>query len=132
MAYKVNNGRLYPVTGPEKNRDKGIGGANGGDGNFRQLLKKTIERKPEIKISAHALRRLDQRNLKLTDNDMKNLETAMDKVEAKGARESLMLYKEMAFVASVRNRTIITAVGQKDAKENVFTNIDSAVIIDED
>ena len=63
---------------------------------------------------------------------MKNLEKAMDKVEAKGARESLLLYKEMAFVASVRNRTIITAVGQRDAKENIFTNIDSAVIIDED
>ncbi len=132
MAYKVNNGRLYPVTGPGENTNKDIGRTKGGDGNFRQLLEKTIGQKPELKISAHALRRLDQRNLKLTENDMKNLETAIDKVEAKGSRESLLLYKEMAFVASVRNRTIITAVGQKDAKENVFTNIDSAVIIDED
>ncbi|PLX33130.1 MAG: flagellar biosynthesis protein [Clostridiales bacterium] len=132
MAYKVNNGRLYPVGGAGEKRGKGSGVAKDVEGSFKQILENAKNQKPEMKVSAHAARRLEQRNLKLTERDMKNLEKAMDKVEAKGARESLLLYKEMAFVASVRNRTIITAVGQRDAKENIFTNIDSAVIIDED
>ncbi|MBK5251276.1 MAG: flagellar biosynthesis protein [Peptostreptococcaceae bacterium] len=123
---------LYPVDRPGKSKNNGTDKANRGDGNFRQILNKTLDNKSELKVSAHALRRLEQRNLRLTENDMRNLEKAVDKAEAKGAKESLLLYKEMAFVASIHNRTIITAVGQKDAKENVFTNIDSAVIIDED
>ena len=33
-----------------------------------------------------------------------------------------------AFVVSVRNKTVITAVDQEHMREHVFTNIDSAVI----
>lgn len=132
MSYKVNNGRIYPVNKPEETGKGRTEKTNSTGEEFKHLLEKAIDKKSELKISAHALKRLDQRNLKLTDEDIKNLETAVDKAEAKGARESLLLYKEMAFVASIRNRTIITAVGQNDSKENVFTNIDSAVIIDED
>lgn len=130
MAYKVNNGRLYPVEGPKRPRQTDR--PSGSGESFKHLLDKTLQETSELKLSAHALRRLDQRNLKLSQKDMEQLKQAVDKAEAKGARESLLLYKDMAFVASIRNRTIITAVGQKDAKENVFTNIDSAVIIDEE
>ncbi len=132
MSYKVSNGRIYPVNKPEETVSGRTGKANSTGGEFKHLLEKAIDKKMKLKISAHALKRLDQRNLNLTEKDIKNLEKAVDKAEAKGARESLLLYKEMAFVASIRNRTIITAVGQNDSKENVFTNIDSAVIIDED
>jgi len=130
MPFKVTNGRVYPIDKP--NESGKAGKSNSSSQAFKHLLEKEIGRKQELKISSHALKRLDQRNLNLTAADMKNLEKAVDKAQAKGAKESLLLYKEMAFVASIGNRTIITAVGQKDTKENVFTNIDSAVIIDED
>ncbi len=132
MAYKVTNGRIYPAVKPGEKRNANTGKANSAGAEFKHLMEKALDRKSELKISSHALKRLGQRNIDLTEKDIKNLETAVDKAEAKGARESLLLYKEMAFVASIRNRTIITAVGQRDSKENVFTNIDSAVIIDED
>lgn len=132
MTYRVNNGMLYPVDRPGENKNKNTGRINGNQENFKEILNKTLERKTELKVSAHALKRLEQRNLKLSGKDMENLEKAIDKAQAKGARESLLLYRDMAFVASIRNRTIITAVGQRDAGDNVFTNIDSAVIIDED
>jgi len=132
MAYKVTNGRIYPVVRQGENKNNSAGKGNPAGADFKHLMEKALDGKPELKISAHALKRLDQRNLDLTEKDIENLESAVEKAEAKGARESLLLYKEMAFVASIRNRTIITAVGQRDAKENVFTNIDSAVIIDED
>lgn len=47
----------------------------------------------------------------------------------KGARDSLILYKDVALVASIKNRTIITAVDRDESKGNVFTNIDSVVLL---
>ena len=57
------------------------------------------------------------------------LKDAVNKVEAKGAKESLILMDQMALVVSVKNRTVITAVDSNSMKDNVFTNIDSAVIV---
>jgi flagellar operon protein len=53
----------------------------------------------------------------------------VDKAEAKGAKESLVLVDDVALVVSVKNRTVITAVDRQHLKENVFTNIDSAVVV---
>ncbi|HEX3047301.1 MAG TPA: flagellar biosynthesis protein, partial [Bacillota bacterium] len=57
------------------------------------------------------------------------LRDAVNKAEAKGARESLILMDQMALVVSIKNRTVITAVDNESLKDNVFTNIDSAVIV---
>ena len=54
---------------------------------------------------------------------------AVDKMAQKGARESLIYMNDMAFVVSVANRTVITAMDGKSARENIFTNIDSAAIL---
>ncbi len=53
----------------------------------------------------------------------------MSKADEKGAKDSLMLYKDIAFIASIKNRTLITAIDPKDSEEHIFTNIDSAVIV---
>ena len=39
-----------------------------------------------------------------------------------------MILGDVAFVVSVKNRTVITAVDSESMKENVFTNIDSAIV----
>jgi flagellar operon protein len=52
----------------------------------------------------------------------------VDRAEEKGARDSLVLLRDMAFIVSVSNRTVVTAMDGERLKENVFTNIDSAVI----
>jgi flagellar operon protein len=78
--------------------------------------------------SAHASARLKQRGIELTDAQHVRLEAAVDKAAAKGARDSLVMLDDTAMVVSVKNRTVITALGMHQAKENVFTNIDSAVV----
>lgn len=88
-----------------------------------------IEVKKDLKISAHAMDRLKERNINLTERDMTNLKTAVEKIKNKGGKEALILYNNIAFVTSVKNNTIITAVDSSSLKENVFTNIDSALII---
>ncbi len=84
----------------------------------------------ELTFSKHAQQRLESRNVQLDQADLQRLGSAVDRAEQKGAQESLVLLRDMAFVVSVRNRTVITAMGGEHLKENVFTNIDSAVIAD--
>src|SRR5690606_34156036 len=82
---------------------------------FHRLLQESLQKKDNnIKISAHAEQRMQERNIKLDQADMENLKEAMNNLEKKGARESLMLYKDMAFIASVRNRTIITTMNNDE------------------
>lgn len=96
---------------------------------FGDLLQQELERAGGLKISAHAERRLRERNIVLDSNDMAKIEGAVQKAAAKGSRESLVIYGDIALVASVKNRTLITAVDGEALREHVFTNIDSAVII---
>jgi flagellar operon protein len=85
--------------------------------------------KAQIKFSGHAQTRLASRRITLTDSDMAKIGDAITKAAAKGARESLVLMDKAALVVSVPNRTVITAVARDDMKDNIFTNIDSALLI---
>ena len=78
-----------------------------------------------IKLSAHAQQRLDQAG---ATPDPTRFKSAVEKAEAKGSKESLVMLDDLAFIVSVKNKTVITAVDQGRAKDNVFTNIDSVVI----
>jgi len=94
---------------------------------FKDVLTEEIGN--ELKFSAHARARLEARNIKLTESQLSRLHTGVDKAASKGARESLVLVDDVALVVSIKNKTVITAVDDKNLKENVFTNIDSAVIM---
>lgn len=83
---------------------------------------------PALRWSAHAVQRLSQREISITPEMQQRLEGAVDKLAAKGGRESVVLMDRMAFVVSVANRTVITAVDQAGMRDQVFTNIDSAVL----
>lgn len=82
----------------------------------------------EVRFSAHAQQRLAQRNIAVTPEVQARLEGAVDRAAAKGSRESLVLMDDVAMVVSVTNRTVITAVDRAGMKDQVFTNIDSAVL----
>jgi len=97
-----------------------------GNASFRDALHGAMQ--SDLKISAHAKIRLDSSKIALGADRMNRLSQAVDRAASKGARESLILMDDIAFVVSVKNRTIITAVSPDRVKENVFTNIDSAVI----
>ena len=95
--------------------------------NFAKVLDSKLN--PELKFSNHAKQRLESRNIKLSDADLEKLNDAVAKVREKGARDSLVLMQDLALVVSVKNNTVITAVDGESLKENVFTNIDSVVIV---
>jgi flagellar operon protein len=114
---------VSPVARPRK----GEGAAAPG---FDRLLTDRLQQAgtTPLRWSAHAVQRLAQRQLAVTPEVQQRLETAVDKLAAKGGRESLVMVDRLAFVVSVPNRTVITAVDQGGMRDQVFTNIDSAVV----
>jgi len=102
---------------------------------FGEVLREEAQRNREVKLSGHAMTRLQMRNISLSQDDMNKLRDAVDRAEAKGAREALVLMsrpsreQDLALVVSVKNRTVITAMEGESLKDNVFTNIDSAVVV---
>lgn len=94
---------------------------------FQDVLSKVNQK--ELKFSKHAIERLKSRNIELTSNDIEKINKAVDKASEKGVKEALILMDNKAFIASIKNKTIITAAVEDQLKENVFTKIDGAVII---
>jgi flagellar operon protein len=94
---------------------------------FGKILEQNLNK--GLKFSRHARERLEARNIRLTADKLDRLEDAVGKARAKGARDSLVLMDDLALVVSIKNNTVVTAVDGHSIKENVFTNIDSAVLI---
>ncbi len=82
-----------------------------------------------LKVSGHAQTRLQSRQIDLDQGAWDRVVEGIERAAAKGAKESLVMVDDVALVVSVKNRTVITAVEKGHLKENVFTNIDSAVIV---
>jgi len=82
-----------------------------------------------VKFSGHAIDRLNVRRIEFSPNEAARLVTAVEKAAQKGAQTSLVLIDDLALVVSIKNRTVITVADSDHLKENVFTNIDSAVIV---
>lgn len=101
--------------------------ASGGESAFAKILENKLPSQG-VKFSQHAQERLKARGINLTETDMKKLEGAVDSVAQKGGRDSLVMLGDAAFVVSVKNRTVVTAMDKTQMAGNVFTNIDSAVI----
>ena len=103
--------------------------AGSSEGSFAQALDSEI-RKREVDFSAHAIRRLESRQIDIVENDkIKRLNKGVEIAAEKGSEESLILVDSTAFVVSVKNNKVITTVSADDLKGNIFTNIDSTVII---
>ncbi|MEA4924158.1 MAG: TIGR02530 family flagellar biosynthesis protein [Syntrophomonadaceae bacterium] len=95
---------------------------------FKELLHRQLPAEG-IKFSSHCLKRLEQNRIQVSAEQLDKLNSAVDKAESKGSRESCIVLDDMAFIVSINNRTVITVVDGPRMKDNVFTNIDSAVIV---
>lgn len=90
---------------------------------------KALEEAQGVKFSQHAQDRLRARNISFNNDQLQQLEGAVNSVAKKGGKDSLVMMGDAALVVSVKNRTVITAMDRSQMKGNVFTNIDSAVVI---
>lgn len=97
---------------------------------FEEILKQhQIAGNSGLKFSKHASMRLQSRNIELSSEQKERLETGAEKAEAKGMKESLVIVDSYSFIVNVPSKTVVTAMDQKESSENIYTNIDGAVIM---
>ena len=113
------------LSSPVKNTGKPMNGAL----SFQEIFSQKTAETTELKFSKHASNRLFDRNIELTQEQLSRLNEGATKAGEKGIRESLVIVDQLAFIVNVPNNTVITAMDQTETNENVFTNIDGAVIM---
>jgi flagellar operon protein len=96
-----------------------------GNADFAAVL---AEKTRDLKFSAHAQARMKSRNMDMTPDMIEKLDTAVSGAQKKGAKDSLVLLSNMAFIVNIASRTVVTAMDGDNLREKLFTNIDSAVI----
>ncbi len=128
MSVIYNNKPILPIGKPipaQKPADKKETAGAG----FETIFRSELERQNGVKFSKHAIERLQTRNITLTGEDLGKINEAVNKAAEKGVKETLIIMGNSAFIANVKNKMIITAAVEENLKNNVFTNIDGAVII---
>lgn len=83
-----------------------------------------------LKLSKHAEGRMRARGITLSEKEVSGIARAVKELDEKGGRTSLLLTPRATILANVKNRTIITVLDADALGERVFTQIDSAVVID--
>ncbi len=124
IGFIPNDPYINPVVGkPKVNQPYRNAAEN--SSKFGEILRENVDK---LKFSAHAKERLRQRNISLSPEQIDRMVGAVDRAKEKGANESLLFVDDIAAVVSVKNKTVITVMDSASVKNNVFTNIDSAVI----
>jgi flagellar operon protein len=118
---------ISPAAAPAGGSSVGTGRTQSVQGpSFDEIFRQ--QQAGRLQFSQHALQRIERRGIDLSDGTLQRLQAGTDRAASKGSRDSVVFVDSTAFVVSVRNKTVITAVDREHMREHVFTNIDSAVI----
>lgn len=124
------NQRIYPLDPLKGQKPKTV---QSGDEEkkakpFAEVLKSNLQPADKVRFSAHALKRIEERQLPFGEQTLDRLNDGISRLSAKGSKNSVIFLDETAFVVSVQNRTVVTAL-EKSSTQNIFTNIDSVAIV---
>ena len=130
---KINNQftSIEQITDRYLGTGKGNSAVNASGLSFEEILKQKqdVSESLELKFSKHATVRLADRGIELTDAQLERLNDGAQKAGQKGIRDSLVIVDNLAFIVNVPNKTVVTAMDSRETEENVFTNINGAVIM---
>lgn len=121
--YSAWIGSNYPVQ-PERGHSGQTGRAEKTD--FSDVLKNV---QGGLKFSKHALRRMEERRIEVSPELTAQMNGAVKRAKAKGVRDALIVSGGNAFIVNVPNATVVTMMNGGETKENIFTNIDGAVLL---
>ncbi len=97
--------------------------------NFSAMLEQQLNKTDGLQFSKHAKERVEQRGIEVTDTLLDGLNQAVEKAREKGAKDVVIIGEKGAFIVNVPNKVVVTTMTQSEMKDNVFTNIDSAIIL---
>ena len=99
-------------------------------GQFGALLQQEIRvAEPAISFSKHAQSRAAERGIQVDDTLMDQLADSVERAQAKGATNILAFDSTRAFIINVPHGRVITTMSQEEMEDNIFTNIDGAVLL---
>ena len=104
-------------------------GNTGNNVQFAELLQKESDKTQSVQFSKHAAQRVQQRGIEMTDSLLNNLNQAVKKAQAKGAKDVVVIGESGAIIVNVPNNIVVTTMSGTEMKDNIFTNIDSAVLM---
>jgi len=143
---KINNFLIPSVTKlpSQKNVDQ-VSKVEAENSEFKNLLETNIEAKSDkvgfpfqdsadrsskkLMLSTHALKRLEERNLTFDKDEYEKIQSALDKLKNKGGKDSLVITEKGAYILDVQKNTVVTAMDKASINDNVFTKIDSTILI---
>jgi flagellar operon protein len=126
---KINE-LLIPQVGPGSTQqvDKNANTLKPGmKSEFAELIARDL--RPEVSISTHAAKRLEERNIQFDGDEYLKLKEAMNRLKNKGGHDSLVITGKAAYVVDVDRNMVVTAVDKDNMGENVFTKIDSTIFM---
>lgn len=101
----------------------------GSQSDFSDVLAQKIRANSQIEFSKHAMKRVAEREVNLTEAQIARLNHGVTLAQRKGLTDTLILVDKVAFVVNVPHNKVITTVSDQGLKEAVFTQIDGAVIV---
>lgn len=122
MTRVSNNLQLqlqHQITKPQQTENSG----------FAEALKRELDKSSSVKFSKHAMERIQSRGVEMSPQVVEGLNQAVTKAREKGCKDIAVIGEANAFIVSVQNNTVITTMNALEMRENIFTNIDSAVIL---
>ena len=125
VSTKIQENYLVP-----KKNNNAVEHANiSGNLSFQEIFSKTVQNKTDdLVFSKHATSRLQERSIELTRDQIERLNLGTKQAKDKGIKDSLVIMDDLAFIINIPNHTVVTAMNQT-TNENIFTNIDGAVIV---
>lgn len=118
----------HPLPKPISKQQRSVANA---PTSFKTMLDHAIDDNKELKISKHAEKRMLDRGIHVSNQLWERIHSKVLEAKGKGITDSLVITKDAAFVVSAKNETVITAMDLKEAKSQIFTNINGAILIAE-
>lgn len=128
LSLPITTGTVQPYR-TDTPSSSSIAPAQSDNTSFQELLNQQLQQNTGVAFSKHAVSRVAQRNIELTDNSLERLNQGVKIAQEKGLDATLILIDKTAFIVSAQNNKVITTVGESDLAGNVFTNIDGTVIV---
>ncbi|HET7616210.1 MAG TPA: TIGR02530 family flagellar biosynthesis protein [Bacillales bacterium] len=114
--------KTYPRHAPQ--------GRKTGNVSFGQLLDRHVEGSKPLKVSKHAARRMEERNLSIEESQWKIIDGKVKEAKQKGITDSLVVTGNAALIVNAKNHTVVTAMNRKEAASHIFTNINGTILLD--
>lgn len=119
----------YTVNPNQANTQTQGAGKSNSNSEFGQLLRQTIQQKQQLVFSKHAQQRIDSRQIQISPQLISQMNNAVEQASSKGIKDALMISGQTAFIVNVPSRTVVTTMSGQEMTNNIFTNIDGAVIL---